>query len=91
MLTSSKIELNDGFYLRQILLDVNAEIMRNSPLQHIKSTRGLTAKIARRLGVSWNAVAKWTRIPEKYVIEVEEVTGISREELCPHLYKSREK
>ncbi len=46
----------------------------------------MLAAIAKELGVTRGAVAKWSRIPAGRVIAVERVTGISREELRPDLY-----
>ncbi len=43
----------------------------------------MLAAIAKELGVTRGAVAKWSRIPAGRVIAVERVTGISREELRP--------
>lgn len=53
----------------------------------LRRTRGAQAKVARELGVTRAAVAKWEKIPAERVVEVERVTGIPREELRPDLYR----
>jgi DNA-binding transcriptional regulator YdaS (Cro superfamily) len=42
--------------------------------------------LADRLGLTPQAVSRWTRIPPNWVIPVESVTGIPREKLRPDLY-----
>jgi len=48
------------------------------------------ARVARELGVTRSAVAMWQRVPAERVVEVEEITGIRREDLRPDLYREHE-
>ena len=48
---------------------------------------GSTAKLARKLDISQQAVAQWRTIPAHQIVAVERVTGIPREELRPELYR----
>jgi len=57
-----------------------------SAISKIKAQYGLANEIANFLGVHRSTVSKWKRIPAERVLDVEEVTGISREELRPDLY-----
>jgi DNA-binding transcriptional regulator YdaS (Cro superfamily) len=51
--------------------------------------RGLLSLVARSLGVTRGAVAKWRHVPAERVLAVEKCTGIPRERLRPDLYKPR--
>jgi DNA-binding transcriptional regulator YdaS (Cro superfamily) len=46
------------------------------------------SRLAGELGVTHGAVSQWRRIPAERVIEIERITGISREKLRPDLYPS---
>jgi DNA-binding transcriptional regulator YdaS (Cro superfamily) len=54
-----------------------------------KKLAGGTTALARRLGISKQAVSMWGRIPAERVIAIEAATGIPREELRPDLYPPR--
>lgn len=54
--------------------------------ERLSETRGLRIKIARGLGITHGAVSQWKRVPAERVLDVERLTGISREELRPDLY-----
>jgi DNA-binding transcriptional regulator YdaS (Cro superfamily) len=43
--------------------------------------------LARRLGVSPQAVAQWKLVPLRRVVEVEIATGVPRERLRPDFYR----
>lgn len=47
------------------------------------------AKVARQLGIRPQAVSQWQRVPAARVIEVERITGISRDRIRPDLYPPR--
>lgn len=58
-------------------------------LDRAKAAAGGPVELARKLGgISSQAVSQWRRVPAERVIEVERVSGISREELRPDLYPS---
>lgn len=44
-------------------------------------------ELARKLGISRQAIEQWKRIPAGRIVDIERVTGISRERLRPELYK----
>lgn len=55
-------------------------------LQHaIKKAGGYTA-LAKQLGVSRPAVARWSLCPPMRVLAVEAATGVPRQQLRPDLY-----
>lgn len=47
---------------------------------------GNQSELARRLGVTHQAVQQWTVIPLRNLLEVERVTGVPRKVLRPDLY-----
>lgn len=52
---------------------------------------GSESELARRLGIRVQSVQQWTRIDDKWLLEVERVTGVPREELRPDLYRTTPK
>jgi len=48
---------------------------------------GSIRKLARMLGISMQAVAKWKTVPAHQIIPLERSTGIPREMLRPDLYR----
>jgi DNA-binding transcriptional regulator YdaS (Cro superfamily) len=57
-----------------------------SAMDRIRAEPGLLAEIARRLGVTRAAVAKWKQVPPLRVLAVEAISGISRHDLRPDIY-----
>ena len=47
--------------------------------------------LARAIGISYQSIQSWKKIPAARIIDVEEATGISRELLRPDLYEVRKK
>jgi DNA-binding transcriptional regulator YdaS (Cro superfamily) len=43
-------------------------------------------KLGRLLGISYQAIGQWDRVPAEWLIEIEILIGIPREELRPDLY-----
>lgn len=50
-------------------------------------TMGGYSSLARRLGISRQAVWQWQRCPESRVLEIEALTGVSRFDLRPDKYE----
>lgn len=48
---------------------------------------GNEAKLAKALGVSRQIVNRWTKIPDRFAPAVEQLYGIPREKIAPHLYE----
>lgn len=55
-------------------------------MDRIRAHPGLQAEIARALGITRGAVAKWKAIPPLRVLEIERLTGISKHDLRPDIY-----
>lgn len=52
----------------------------------IRAEPGLQARLARALGVTRGAVAKWRRVPAERVLAVEHFSGIPRYDLRPDIF-----
>ena len=59
-------------------------------LHHLRLERGRLSRLAKELGISTAAVAKWRRVPAERVVAVARITGLPREQLRPDLYASRD-
>lgn len=44
--------------------------------------------LANQLGLRRQSVAKWQRVPEEYLLQVEDLTGVPRELLRPDLFQT---
>lgn len=44
-------------------------------------------ELGRRLGISHAAISQWDNVPAHRLVDVERVTGISREQLRPDLFR----
>jgi DNA-binding transcriptional regulator YdaS (Cro superfamily) len=51
----------------------------------IKKAGGINA-LARKLGISGQAVQQWRRVPADRVKEIERLTGVARAQLRPDLF-----
>jgi DNA-binding transcriptional regulator YdaS (Cro superfamily) len=47
---------------------------------------GSQTLVARRIGVTRQAMAQWSRVPAEHVLEMENISGVSRYELRPDVY-----
>lgn len=56
-------------------------------LQQAIKVVGTRAELARRLGITPQALSNWQRVPTARIIDVERVTGVPREQLRPDLYR----
>lgn len=54
----------------------------------IQAVGGVAAELARRIGVSPQALGQWEKVPLDRVLAVEAATGIDRAELRPDLFKA---
>lgn len=65
--------------------------MQNSPLSFVQKTMSLPT-LAKKLGLTKAAVYVWRKngIPVERVIQIEEITGVSRHNLRPDLFDSNE-
>lgn len=57
-----------------------------TPLEKAKKAVGSSKELARRIGVTPQAVSQWDEVPVSRVLAVERETGISRHELRPDVY-----
>lgn len=58
-------------------------------VDRVIETYGGAAALARRLGISRNAVSDWRskqRVPVERVLDIEKLTGIPRHEIRPDIY-----
>jgi DNA-binding transcriptional regulator YdaS (Cro superfamily) len=52
----------------------------------IKAAGGIR-KLARLLGITYQAILHWDKVPAERMLEIEDATGISRDRLRPDLYR----
>lgn len=66
--------------------------MRETALQKaidaMPTRNGKLAALAEGLGITSQALSQWNRVPPARVLDVERITGVSKEELRPDLYQS---
>jgi DNA-binding transcriptional regulator YdaS (Cro superfamily) len=55
-------------------------------LQKAIEILGGYSAMARKLGIDRNAIRRWHSVPDHWIIEIEQLTGVPREELRPDLY-----
>ena len=60
--------------------------MELTGLQLLKATTNVS-KLASELGVSRMAVYQWKEVPANRLVEIEQLTGIPRQDLRPDLYE----
>jgi len=58
----------------------------NEGLRQAIERAGSQVKLARLLGITHQAVSKWTTVPVHHLIEIERLTGVHRALLRPDLY-----
>lgn len=61
-----------------------------SPLERAKERAGGQAELAKRIGVTAQAISQWDEVPPLRVLAVEAASGVSRHELRPDLYPLEE-
>ncbi len=61
-----------------------------SPLERAKERVGGQAELAKRIGVSAQAISQWEEVPPLRVLAVEAASGVSRHDLRPDLYPLEE-
>ena len=59
-----------------------------NPIELAISKAGGMRPLGRALGIAYQTIQRWKRIPAERVIAIEQVTGIPRERLRPDLYRA---
>lgn len=59
--------------------------MHKGKQKAIEAAGGVLA-LARKLGIDHNAIRRWRSIPDHWIIKIEHLTRVPREELRPDLY-----
>jgi DNA-binding transcriptional regulator YdaS (Cro superfamily) len=54
----------------------------------VEAAGGMRA-LARKLGINYQAIQSWKRIPAERVLAIETITNIPREQLRPDLYPKK--
>jgi DNA-binding transcriptional regulator YdaS (Cro superfamily) len=58
----------------------------NTGLQKALEIMGSYTALAAELGIDRNAIRRWHDVPDHWIIKIEHLTGVPREELRPDLY-----
>ena len=56
------------------------------PMERAIKAVGNRSRLAKAIGLTREAVRRWTRVPAERVVAVEKATGVPREKLRPDLY-----
>jgi len=64
-------------------------MMKQTPLELAIAAAGGAPVLAKKLGLSKQAVYQWRACPPKQVLTVEKLTGVSRYDLRPDIYGKR--
>jgi len=64
---------------------------RDPALELALSPRMAVTEIAEAVGISRAAVSQWRRVPEKHLVVVARITGISKRRLRPDLFPVRQR
>lgn len=59
----------------------------NIPLRKALLRAGGFTALGEALGVSRQSIHKWDAIPDRFAVQVEELYGIPRAQIAPHLFK----
>lgn len=65
----------------------NMEKIISPGLQKAIKAAGSRNRLARKIDISSQAVQQWRDVPARWIIAIEEATGVPREELRPELYR----
>ncbi|MFP5078271.1 YdaS family helix-turn-helix protein [Rhizobium sp. YIM 134829] len=56
--------------------------------EFFKANRGTQARLAETLGLRPSTISQWKAVPVEHLAEVEQFTGIPREELLPEAFRA---
>jgi len=68
-----------------------AEQHRDRIMRRIYSERGLATDIARKLGLTYQAVQQWKRVPPEHVMSVSAILDIKPEDIRPDIFKPKKR
>ena len=66
--------------------NISTPSIESEALRRAKAAAGNAAKLARKLGITAQALSQWDRVPAVRVLDVERITGIPRHELRPDMH-----
>jgi len=56
-------------------------------IEYFKANRGQAVRLAKRLNLYPSTISQWKSVPVEHLAEVEEFTGIPRQELLPEAFR----
>lgn len=65
---------------------MNSETVLRKAVDRAIEAAGNTSQLAKRVGVTYQSIQQWKRVPAEQVAKVSEVTGIPRAELRPDIF-----
>lgn len=66
-------------------------ISQQAALNLAKSRAGGSVALAKLLGITSQAISQWDRTPVRWVLRIEEETGVPRAQLRPDIYPPRKR
>jgi len=64
---------------------------RDPVMRRIYLQRGLALQIAEKLGISYQAVQKWKRVPPEHVMTLAPILKMTPEQIRPDIFKPRKR
>lgn len=59
----------------------------NKLTEYLKANRGQAVRLADHLGLRPSTISQWKSVPVEHLAEVEDFTGIPRQELLPEAFR----
>ena len=74
-----------------VMIETMATEHRDRIMRRIYAERGLATRIAAELGLTYQAVQQWKRVPPEHVMSVAAILGIRPEDIRPDIFAPRKR
>jgi hypothetical protein len=82
----SRRGLGEWFEYCPTMMTIEPPTALDTPLDRAARSAGGFPKLAKKLGCSAAAIYQWDKVPVERAIQIERLTGISRQELRPDIF-----